>query len=64
MRMLLGWAEMIAFFEGDGDGYGVEDGEDGDDFGVEGSDVLKAAERLCEFLGDEDGVVRVGELVW
>jgi len=62
MRVLLGWAETIAFFEGYGDDDGEKEGEEST--GVDGGEVLQAAEGFCEFLGDEYGVKRIGELVW
>ncbi|KAK0657321.1 hypothetical protein B0T16DRAFT_452796 [Cercophora newfieldiana] len=63
MRMLLGWAETVEVFEGDGVEVEVGDERDGEDM-PEGSEVLEAAEGFCEFLGDVDGVRRIGELVW
>ncbi|KAK4451641.1 hypothetical protein QBC34DRAFT_457967 [Podospora aff. communis PSN243] len=57
MRMLLEWADTVVLFDEDELAEGEVDS-------IAADEALEAAEGFCEFLGDEEGVKRVGELVW
>jgi hypothetical protein len=57
MRVLLEWAETVTLF-------GEEKLAEGEVDSIGGDEALEAAEGFCEFLGDEEGVKRIGELTW